>query len=95
MDGGGLHVSVLCVPRKERPTGKYKRVWCRGWKDKRFVTTGTVAALEFWREGGDRWERVYVTLSTDGHRDTNSSQNDVGHVTKRTMKIVAHNTARK
>jgi len=35
MDGRGLHISVLLVPRKERPKQKYKsaNVWCRGRKE--------------------------------------------------------------
>lgn len=52
MDGGGLHIRVLLVPRKERPKGKYKSVCERlvSWVEsrQRFVTTDTVAELEFW-----------------------------------------------
>jgi hypothetical protein len=52
MDGGGLHISVLLVPRKERLKGKYKSVCKRlvSWVErrKRFVTTDMVAELEFW-----------------------------------------------
>ena len=52
MDGGGLHISGLLVPRKERPKGKYKSVCERlvSWVERRerFVTTDMVAELEFW-----------------------------------------------
>jgi hypothetical protein len=52
MDGGGLHISVLLVPRKERPKEKHKSVCGRlvSWVERRerFVTSDMVAELEFW-----------------------------------------------
>jgi len=77
----------------------YKSVCKRlvSWVERRerFVTTDMVAELEFLGKSGDRWKHVYVTPSTDGHRDTNSSQKRCWSRDKTQDENSRHNTTRK